>query len=69
VIVPKTIETTALGAACLAGVAVGTWTEEDVRGLWRESARYEPRMRADEREELLAGWRAALGRARAERDG
>jgi glycerol kinase len=67
VVVPETIETTALGAACLAAVAVGTWTEEDVRGLWRESARYEPRMRADEREELLAGWRAALGRARAER--
>jgi len=65
VVVPETIETTALGAACLAGVAVGTWTEEDVRGLWREAARYEPRMSEDERETLLAGWRAALDRARA----
>ncbi len=66
VVVPETIETTALGAACLAGVAVGTWTEEDVRGLWREAARYEPRMSEDERESLLAEWRAALARARGE---
>ena len=68
VIVPETVETTAFGAACLAGVAVGTWSEEDVRGLWRESARYEPRMSEDERESLLAGWHAALERARGDRD-
>jgi glycerol kinase len=67
VVVPETIETTALGAACLAGVAVGTWTEEDVRKLWREAARYEPNMSDDERESLLAGWHAALGRAKGER--
>ena len=64
VLVPETVETTALGAAYLAGIAVGTWTEEDVRGLWREAARYEPHMSADERESLLAGWHAALERAR-----
>jgi glycerol kinase len=64
VVVPETIETTALGAACLAGVAIGTWTEEEVRELWREAARYEPRMSADERESLLDGWGAALERAR-----
>src|SRR5829696_4781529 len=64
VLVPETIETTALGAGCLAGVAVGTWTEEDVRGLWSEAARYEPCMSDDERETLLAGWHAALERAR-----
>ncbi|HLL86108.1 MAG TPA: glycerol kinase [Thermoleophilaceae bacterium] len=64
VVVPETIETTALGAGCLAGVAVGTWTEEDVRGLWSEAARYEPRMSDDERETLLAGWCGALERAR-----
>ena len=64
VIVPEIGETTALGAAALAGVAVGSWTEEDVRGLWREAARYEPRMSGEEREALLAGWHAALARAR-----
>ena len=63
-IVPQIAETTALGAAALAGVAVGTWTEEDVRGLWSEAARYVPRMSSEEREELLAGWHAALERAR-----
>ena len=67
VVVPETIETTALGAGCLAGVAVGTWTEQDVRELWREAARYEPSMSEDERESLLAGWRAALGRAKGDR--
>ena len=44
VVVPEISETTALGAAYLAGVAVGQWTEEDVRGMWREAARYEPKM-------------------------
>jgi glycerol kinase len=67
VVVPETVETTALGAACLAGIAVGTWTEQDVRELWREAARYEPRMSGDERETLLAGWHAALERARGDR--
>jgi glycerol kinase len=62
--VPEVVETTALGAAALAGVAVGTWTEEDVRALWREAACYEPSMSGDERETLLAGWHAALDRAR-----
>ena len=68
VVVPETIETTALGAAYLAGVAVGTWTEPDLRELWREGARYEPRMSSDERETLLAGWHAALERAKGERE-
>ena len=67
VVVPETVETTALGAAGLAGVAVGSWTEEDVRALWREGARYEPSMSADERESLLTGWHAALERAKGER--
>ena len=44
VVVPEISETTALGAAYLAGVATGLWTEEDVRAMWREAARYEPRM-------------------------
>ncbi len=64
VLVPQIAETTALGAALLAGVGIGAWTVQDVRGRWRERARYEPSMSEDEREGLLAGWRAALQRAR-----
>jgi glycerol kinase len=64
VIVPEISETTALGAAYLAGVAVGQWTEEQTRDMWREAARYEPRMSEDERETLLGEWRRALDRSR-----
>jgi glycerol kinase len=64
VVVPEIPETTALGAAFLAGVGVGAWAVSDVRAGWREGARYEPRMGADEREALLGGWAAALERAR-----
>jgi glycerol kinase len=65
VVVPEVSETTALGAAYLAGVATGIWTEADVRSMWREAARYEPAMASSEREELLAGWHRALDRSRA----
>src|SRR3954453_17038440 len=64
VIVPEISETTALGAAYLAGIATGRWTVEEVGEKWREAARYEPRMSADERETLLAGWRRAGDRAK-----
>jgi glycerol kinase len=64
VVLPEITETTALGAACLAGVGVGMWTVSDVRDAWRERRSYEPRMGEDERAGLLAGWRDALGRAR-----
>jgi glycerol kinase len=64
VVVPEISETTALGAAYLAGVATGTWSEEDTRGMWKEAARYEPTMSAGEREELLAGWHRAVARSR-----
>jgi glycerol kinase len=64
VVVPEIAETTALGAAYLAGIATGAWTQEGVGEMWRPAARYEPRMRADERESLLAGWRRALERSR-----
>ena len=56
VIVPEVAETTALGAAYLAGIATGEWTAAQVREMWREAARYEPRMHEADREELL-GWR------------
>jgi glycerol kinase len=65
VLLPEIAETTALGAAYLAGVGAGLWTVSDVRAGWRERARYEPRIGQQERAELLAGWAAALARARA----
>ncbi|MGH2902176.1 MAG: glycerol kinase GlpK [Solirubrobacteraceae bacterium] len=64
VVLGETAETTALGAAYLAGVGAGLWTVSDVRGAWRERRRYEPRMSEDERTGLLAGWADALARAR-----
>jgi glycerol kinase len=63
VVVPEVSETTALGAAYLAGVGAGEWTFDHVRESWREHSRYEPRMSADERDTLQARWRAALERA------
>jgi glycerol kinase len=64
VIVPEIAETTALGAAYLAGIATGLWSQQQVGEMWRQAARYEPRMGGDEREGLLADWRRAVERAR-----
>ena len=64
VLVPEVAETTALGAALLAGVGAGAWTLTDVRNGWRVRARYEPHMSEGERACLLAGWHRALGLAR-----
>ncbi len=64
VVVPAVSETTALGAAYLAGVATGVWRLEEVRQMWREAARYEPAMADAEREALLGDWQRALQRAR-----
>jgi len=64
VVLGESTETTALGAAYLAGVGMGLSTVSDVRDSWREGARYEPRMGEDERAGLLAGWTDALTRTR-----
>ena len=64
VIVPEIAETTALGAAYLAGIATGLWSAQQVREMWREAATYEPQMPEGERDELLGRWREALNRAR-----
>jgi glycerol kinase len=64
VVVPEIAETTALGAAYLAGVGVGLWTLDHVARSWRERRRYEPEMGADQRQALLAGWARALDRSR-----
>jgi glycerol kinase len=67
VVAAQIAETTALGAAYLAGVGVGAWTVSDILTRAREQEpgrRYEPRMSAQERTALLAGWSDALVRAR-----
>ncbi len=64
VIRPTVTETTALGAAYLAGLAVGYWTDlEEIGQNWGVERRFEPRMGAEEREALYAGWRRAVTRA------
>ena len=57
-------ETTALGAALLAGVGIGAWTQSDVARRDGERARYEPKMGDDERYTLIDDWRRAVQRAR-----
>ena len=60
---PVIMETTALGAAFLAGLQAGLYgSTDDVAAIWRRDARFEPQMRASERETLLAGWRKAIAR-------
>ncbi|HEX4345235.1 MAG TPA: FGGY-family carbohydrate kinase, partial [Solirubrobacteraceae bacterium] len=62
--VAEIAETTALGAALLAGVGIGAWTQSDVARRDGERARYEPRMGDGERAALIADWRRAVQRAR-----
>lgn len=63
VIRPAVIETTALGAAYAAGLAVGVWADLDaLRAMWREDARWHPVVDDDERSRLLARWRKAVTR-------
>ena len=57
-------ETTALGAAYLAGVAAGIWSEADLDSLGGEPRRYEPRLEEARRERLMARWHEAVERAR-----
>jgi len=63
VAVAELAETTALGAALLAGVGVGAWTQDDVAKRDGAGARYEPRMGDDERAVLIEQWRRAVQRA------
>lgn len=58
-------ETTALGAAYLAGLAVGMWRDTtEVEHHWKSAAKYEPLMSANERESLYGNWKRAVERAR-----
>ena len=64
VVRPVVKETTALGAAYLAGLAVGYWkSREEIARNWAADRRFLPAMDAGRREELFAGWRRAVARA------
>ncbi len=61
---PVVSETTALGAAYLAGLAVGYWSnKEEIAGNWAIERKFQPQMEAETREHLFAGWKKAVGRA------
>ena len=61
---PMIRETTALGAAYLAGLATGVWSSlDDIRSQWTLDRLYQPEMPAAERQRLYAGWKKAVGRA------
>src|SRR5207249_10521374 len=65
VVRPKVLETTALGAAYLAGLAVGYWRDaNDIAANWRIDRRFEPSMSRDEAATLMAGWQKAGVRAK-----
>jgi glycerol kinase len=61
VVRPKVAETTALGAAYAAGLAVGYWEDEqDIQSNWGEGKRWTPKMPEDERERLYRNWKKAV---------
>ncbi|HLR98761.1 glycerol kinase GlpK [Mycolicibacillus parakoreensis] len=63
VVKPVVAETTALGAAYAAGLAVGFWRDaDDLRSLWREDTRWHPRWDDEQRAAGYAGWRKAVQR-------
>jgi glycerol kinase len=65
VVRPMVTETTALGAAYLAGLAVGFWKDErDIAAQWRQERRFEPAMDRSRAAALMAGWRKAVERAK-----
>jgi glycerol kinase len=65
VVRPQVTETTALGAAYLAGLAAGFWTGADeIAAQWKADRRFEPRMPAHARRAKLARWRQAVERSK-----
>ncbi len=65
VVRPKVLETTALGAAYLAGLAVGYWRDEgDIGANWQVDRRFEPAMSRDQASQLTANWTKAVERAK-----
>ncbi len=64
---PVCIETTALGAACLAGLAVGLYSSlDDIRSIYQEDASFSPDMQTEQRASLLNGWKTAVKRTLSE---
>jgi glycerol kinase len=62
---PVDVETTALGAAYLAGLATGFWKSvAEVESFWRAERRFEPAMDASTRDRLFSGWKDAVARCR-----
>ncbi len=65
VVRPKVLETTALGAAYLAGLATGVWaSREEIAKQWKVAKRFEPKMKREEAARRMEEWRRALERAR-----
>jgi glycerol kinase len=65
VVRPRVLETTALGAAYLAGLTVDLWgSREELARHWQAQKRFEPGMDASKRAELMGRWREAVSRAR-----
>lgn len=60
---PKIIETTALGAAYLAGLAVGFWQKEEITQNWQIDKSFEPSMDATKKDKLYKGWKKAVKRS------
>src|SRR5690606_17969503 len=65
VIRPEIIETTALGAAYLAGLAVGYWKDmEEIQKQWKVDRIFEPAMKEEDRNQLSKGWQRAVDAAK-----
>jgi glycerol kinase len=61
---PRQTETTALGAAFLAGIGAGVWSDADLEGLWKLDREFEPSMSRDQADTLQSRWREAVDRSR-----
>ena len=64
VVTPQVTETTVLGAAMLAGRAVGLWDDNRLKTVWQRKKEFRPTMPGENRERLLQQWRRAIERAR-----
>jgi glycerol kinase len=65
VVRPRVLETTALGAAYLAGLTVNLWkSREELAQQWKAARRFEPQLDASRRQSLMSRWREAVSRAR-----
>ena len=63
---PRCVETTALGAAYLAGLAVGYWKDtEDIRRNWASDRKFDPALPENQRQRQLQGWKKAVACAAA----